>query len=437
MGTGRQMLVTDQHANILSNFLAILLALAGKGVYNIWRRLIRARAGSSTEPATAIMPVSSAYIQTGVQNSTTISTNARDDPGTESTEPSDSGQHNDSISLEELHATSSSETAGTTIHQAPLVSSVTFDEAVDSIPRAPAKTHDPRNQDTATIDQFSMPEDLALHQIRECYRVLNPMNEGDKILFLRIFDPEFWSGVWIQARDRPRELLWHVGILIIALVFYFGTLVLAILGPYPVIGDSVALSRYPRCGLYLSEHRYSGGTKDRILRSQYYNEIGRESRQYAKLCYGPDPEAGSSRGRDFCSYFYRRKIETSVWEDQPCPFRVDREYLCLGGAYGAYTVATGSKSNMLIEASAIGINTPLPYKFHRAITCSPLKTDGYVHPFRYPNSTHDWLNGGVSGYRYAYGSNNSTKPGSCPPEIPNCTFEWPYFPDMNRPYIMM
>jgi hypothetical protein len=47
--TGRQLLVSDQTANILSNFLAIFLTLAAKNIYNVVRRILRVHNEDKTQ----------------------------------------------------------------------------------------------------------------------------------------------------------------------------------------------------------------------------------------------------------------------------------------------------------------------------------------------------------------------------------------------------
>jgi hypothetical protein len=52
--TDRQVLVSGQTANILSNFLAIFLALAAKNIYNVVRRILRVR-NQSHEDKTQVL----------------------------------------------------------------------------------------------------------------------------------------------------------------------------------------------------------------------------------------------------------------------------------------------------------------------------------------------------------------------------------------------
>jgi hypothetical protein len=96
--------------------------------------------------------------------------------------------------------------------------------------------------------------------------------------------------------------------------------------------------------------------------------------------------------------------------------------LCLDGERSAYTLTTGSSSNVLADASAIGINSLLRYKFHQSITCSPLRMDGLVYPFISENRTPS--------FRYFYG--NRIGDWNCTSDLPYCTFEVLFYPDLNR-----
>jgi hypothetical protein len=250
----------------------------------------------------------------------------------------------------------------------------------------------------------------------------------DTPTYRRMLTKRFWSRMFEIANEGSGDLLWHFIVGLGALILYFGALLLGIMSAYPVVGDSVAVSDHPQCGLVLPPTANQGDAVHFALGKKYYNDISRESRQYAKSCYGHGSTAEAHFSPDSCSFFYKPTIDYAVMDDDLCPFRHgEGPPLCLDGENTAYTVTTGTPEDVLVDVSTIGINSPLRYKFHRSITCSPLIMDGLVHPFIDAN--------GTLGNHYLYG--NRTGDWSCTSDLPYCTFELMMYPNVNQQYSML
>jgi hypothetical protein len=244
----------------------------------------------------------------------------------------------------------------------------------------------------------------------------------------RMLTTKFWHDVFQLANESSGDFLWHLFVGLGALFLYFGALLLGIMSTYPVVGDSVAVSWHPQCGLIVSNRsQIFEDPSNSALRWNYYNDIARESRQYAKSCYGLERGASSARSPDSCSFFYEPSVQYSIIDNDTCPFRTEADHLCLNGENSAYTLTTGSPTYVLADARAIGINSPLQYKFHRSIKCSPLKMDGRIHSFL--------TEAKVLGFRYFYG--NRTGDSNCTSDLPNCTFELLVYPELGKTYTML
>jgi hypothetical protein len=254
---------------------------------------------------------------------------------------------------------------------------------------------------------------------------LRPLDD-DTPTHLRMLTTQFWQDMFKLANESSGDFLWHLFIGLGATFLYFGALMLGIMSTYIVVGDSIAVSRHPNCGLFVSDRSQLDNASHFALGKKYYNDIARESRQYAKSCYDIGRGASGARNPDSCSFFYEPTIKYSIIDNDTCPFGNGTSHFCLGGGRSAYTLTTGSITNGVADASAIGINSPLRYQFHRSITCSPLTTDGLIHPFK--------NEAGTLGFRYFYG--NRTGDSNCTSDLPYCTFEHLIYPDMSKPYSM-
>lgn len=399
---GRQLLVTDRTAFILSNFLAVFLALAARSLYQIVRRILRASNSSHCEQTQS----SGAELAQPVGN------------GASATEPT-ADQLRSLSTQTPIHETTTA--ADGNVIAGP---STTTSEShgVDAVYTAETSASRQRQTDRLdVVDNSHDPETLGLKAFRNLIaglrRVVPVRPLGDSTpTYRRMLTTTFWSDTFKIANESSGDLLWHFLVGLGALGLYFGAVLLGVLSANPVVGDSVAISRHPRCGVFLPslDPAYRG------MALKYYNDIVRESRQYAKLCYSLGNSLRDSLGPDSCSFFYKPTITSSTIDNDTCPFRNDAGHLCLGGENSAYTVTTGTSSNRLTDASALGINSPLRYKFHRSITCSPLVTEGYIHTFARNNAL---------GHRYLYGNRTGA---NCTSDLPNCSFEMFIYPEMYK-----
>jgi hypothetical protein len=281
------------------------------------------------------------------------------------------------------------------------------------------------------IDKSHDTETMMIKAFRRIFsevRSLVPIRSLDDTTptYRRILTIQFWYDMFRLAHEGSGDFLWHLFIGIGSLFLYFGALLLGIMSTYPVLGDSIAVSRHPQCGIAVSNGSQMGDAPNFALGKKYYNDIARESQQYAKSCYDLGRSATDTRRPDTCSFFFERNIKYSIIDNDTCPFRIGAGHMCLDGESSAYTLTTGSPTDLLADASAIGINSPLRYKFHRSITCSPLRMDGLIHPFVSENKT--------LGFRYFYG--NRTGDWACTSDLPYCTFELLVYPDLNKQYSM-
>ncbi|KIY03497.1 uncharacterized protein Z520_00188 [Fonsecaea multimorphosa CBS 102226] len=358
-GNRRQLLVSDQTANILTNFLAVFLALAAKSLYNIARRILKAlnQRGANQAPA-----------------------------------PDDDTVDQEERRMQRL-------------------------EVID-------KSHDNETLIVATFRRLL----ALLHKVVP----IRPLGDTTPT-HIRMLRPEFWYNMFKIANESSMDFLWYFIVGFGALLLYFGMLILGIMSAYPVVGDSIALSRHPQCGLVVSNDAQNAANF--ALGHKYYNDIARESLQYAKSCYDLGRGASSAAGGESCSFFYEPSIKYSIIDNDTCPFKIGRGHLCRDGENSSYTLTTGSASSLLddaskvvADASVLGINSPLRYTFHRSITCSPLRTDGLIHPFLADDNR-------TISFHYFYG--NHTGEWNCTSDLPYCTFESKLFPDMNQPYKMM
>lgn len=414
--TGRQLLVSDQTADVLSNFLAVFLALAAKNIFNVVRRILRVVAQHHVDKTEALK----ADI-TGLDGS-----------NDSVTEPTGFASQSAAISRPENTAT----TAMRVVHVAPNSDPTTVasgDHVTNvGIPSVAQELHQRQVQRLEIIDISHDTETMMVTAFRRLFSRLQsivPIRSLDDNTSTHhsMLTTTFWYDMFKLANESSGDLLWHFLVGSFALFLYFGALLLGIMSAYPVVGDSVALSRHPHCGIVIPNQSRIADASNYALGKKYFYDIARESRQYARSCYSLGGDATGARSYDSCFFFYERSLEYSIIDNDTCPFRVGAGHLCLDGERSAYTLTTGSPSDILVDASAIGINSPLRYKFYRSITCSPLRTDGLIHPFINENETLV--------FRYFYG--NRTRDWNCTSDLPYCTFEVPVYPNVNNPYSML
>ena len=150
-----------------------------------------------------------------------------------------------------------------------------------------------------------------------------------------------------------------------------------------IASDRIGLSSSEYCGIWQFDDNAGTEAADRDDSNNYRKEA--RAGQYASNCYN-SPDSASTLS---CKIFYNQSIAYTTKTHQLCPFASSE--LCLDGLYSAVTFDTG-----FVEASVIGINSPLSHKFRRSTTCSPLNmSEPYVKgPTQDANDTT---------YRYYYG----------------------------------
>ncbi len=180
-------------------------------------------------------------------------------------------------------------------------------------------------------------------------------------------------------------------IMIVIITVLFGLFVAqAIAGVFSakIASDRAGLSSSQHCGIWQFNEDAGGEPADLDDLNNYHKEA--RASQYARTCYNsPDPTDPFS-----CKMFYNQSIAYSTKTRQPCPFASSE--ICHDGLYSAISFDTGH-----IDASTIGINSPVNHKFRRTTSCSPLNMS---EPYVLPSSQST----DVAAYNYYYGPKDGT-----------------------------
>jgi len=137
-----------------------------------------------------------------------------------------------------------------------------------------------------------------------------------------------------------------------------------------IASDKIGLSSSQHCGIWQFD---DNAGDEAAYRDDLYNRQKEErASQYARNCYNnPDPTDTLS-----CRIFYNQSIGFETKTQQSCPFPSSE--LCYKGLYSAITFDTG-----LVDASTIGINSRVTFKFRRRTKCSPLNmSEAYISKHR-------------------------------------------------------
>jgi hypothetical protein len=193
------------------------------------------------------------------------------------------------------------------------------------------------------------------------------------------------------------EKMWDTHNTVALLVFTALVALLAsgiIIGAYflvRIIPDSPARLASDKCGLWLfdGEKRSEEATRARML------DLEKEERaaQFAEDCYG---ESGSFATR--CKILHQPTLPMETTYTNDCPFANE---ICRLNR-------TVSFSTPLIDAKALGINSPSTPRFWRNTTCTPLSMD-------FPYIQNKTVNG-TKTYTYHYG----------PKQVDGQTFDYTY-----------
>jgi hypothetical protein len=191
--------------------------------------------------------------------------------------------------------------------------------------------------------------------------------------------------LWLKGEEKPTASQWTT-IVVIATIIFMAFVAHTLAGVFStrVATDRAALSSSKYCGIWMIDDRAGQEAAERDDLLDYAKEY--RAGQYAQNCYNT-PNSGYANG---CEYFYNQSIAYSLKTQQPCPFRSPE--LCYNGLYSAVTFDTG-----YVDASVIGINSPIRYQFRRRSICSPLNmSEPYIQPIEGESNE-------IS-YHYYYGS---------------------------------
>ena len=201
-----------------------------------------------------------------------------------------------------------------------------------------------------------------------------------------------WEFFQYVLKGGPRPLKYQTTYIIIVTTLLFGLFVVwTIAGVFSVriATDRAALASSEFCGIWRFDEK-AGEEAD------YRDDLENSRKealasQYARNCYN-SVDAVKALG---CSFFYNQSIAFTTKSRQRCPF--EPFSLCHDGLYSAVTFDTG-----YVDASLIGINTPVTNQFRRKTTCSPLTmTEPYVR-----RETPEGSNYTI--YNYYFGSTEFT-----------------------------
>ena len=178
----------------------------------------------------------------------------------------------------------------------------------------------------------------------------------------------------------------------------FVAVVVAGISSAKIATDRAALSSSSACGIWRFDLDKAG--EQAAYRDDLHN-YWQEARagQYARSCYNTSIPPSLSTT---CNSFYQQNINYTKTLGRECPFTLVE--MCDDNAFSATEFDTG-----LVDASAIGINADITYKFRRRTTCSPLNTtDEYVRSIP-SDGESDSGNHDVTGFEYYYGATEGAK----------------------------
>ena len=139
-----------------------------------------------------------------------------------------------------------------------------------------------------------------------------------------------------------------------------------------VLTDSVALATSSNCSILTAN-------APQLVR----NRLARRAALYRDQCYH------GGRRANGCDFFYNQSISFTDVSDVPCPFEGS---ICIPGPTNAYTMDTG-----YVQAKALGINSAEKLYFRRRATCSPIDTreTDYFDETPLQNIPPGWINRGL------------------------------------------
>jgi hypothetical protein len=191
----------------------------------------------------------------------------------------------------------------------------------------------------------------------------------------------FVNSVGYVLRKGSRYKIWLTFLGTAVLTLFVARAVAGVFSAHVATGR-VALWSSDHCGVWQFDSDRAGeGASTRA--DVYDREKEFRAGEYAKYCYDTSDKLQSM----YCGFFYQPNISFTTSYSYECPF-ADEEVCVLGSP--AVTFDTG-----LVDASNIGVNDKVTYKFRRWTTCSPLN----VGPPYVRNQTTN----GTTTFYYYYG----------------------------------
>ena len=370
----RQILATDFWSQWMTAFVAVCLTLTSPYVFKIAKSFLvwlisllssltkEWNYAHSAEPSSSSPSVAESQTLLRQSHHVDYGTSQRPENGTGSYTPHGQHPNGKSISAEEGQSDNQRDTASS-------ISEERSSQLFAKIP-APKIDQDPERRTPSVHGDEGPTETLEKSQ--------------DSREFAWKFVESLLRGGAKQA-DSPSTIM------IVITTVLFGLFVAqAIAGVFSakIASDRAGLSSSQHCGIWQFNENAGGEAADRDDLNNYQKEA--RASQYARTCYNsPDPIDPFS-----CRVFYNQSIAYTTKTRQSCPFASPE--LCHDGLYSAITFDTG-----YIDASIIGINSPMTHKFRRTTSCSPLNMS---EPYVLPSSR------GINdtAYHYYYGPKDDT-----------------------------
>jgi hypothetical protein len=159
--------------------------------------------------------------------------------------------------------------------------------------------------------------------------------------------------------DSPKTFTWISVLALLLFGSFIGQQILAI-SAASILSDSTAISTSPHCGAWSPDGRGIYSDNNSIFEpiQSHYKQRGVAAITYAETCYSPDAKI------EQCRYVYQPRIEFHEFHNVSCPFLGD---VCLLRNNSAFTLDTG-----YVDAEILGINEPERVQFRLTKVCAPV-----------------------------------------------------------------
>ena len=186
-------------------------------------------------------------------------------------------------------------------------------------------------------------------------------------------------------RDSPLTFTWISILALLLFGSFIGQQILAI-SAASILSDSTALSTSPHCGAWSPDEQgiYSGNNSIFEPIQSHYKQRGQTAIGYAETCYSPEAKV------EQCRYVYQPHIMFHEFHNVSCPFLGD---VCLLKNNSAFALDTG-----YLDAEVLGINEPERVQFRLTKVCAPLVVnESYIETRKVDNEGSLQIT-----YRYEY-----------------------------------